>query len=114
MAVLLSAISINAQESFSGVSRSHTTVIDGTAVLDDVTVENVSMGRDGSHLSVSMDLILSEMSTRSRRAVLLTPCLANGTDTLDLPSVGVYGRQRYYFNLRNEISVSGGGYRNQL
>ncbi len=109
MAVLLSAISINAQESFSGVSRSHTTVIDGTAVLDDVTVENVSMGRDGSHLSVSMDLILSEMSTRSRRAVLLTPCLANGTDTLDLPSVGVYGRQRYYFNLRNEISVSGGG-----
>lgn len=66
----------------------------------DISAEGVRVSKDGSLVKVSMDIDLSRMSVKSSRAVLLTPWLVNGGDSLELPSVGVYGRQRYYYYLR--------------
>ncbi len=107
IAALLSIIPLNAQNPYKEVTRTRTEVVDGKAVLDDVTVDNVAISHDGSHLVVDMDLDLEDMSGRVKRAVLLLPCLTNGTDYLELPAVGVYGRQRYFFNKRNDINISG-------
>ena len=55
-----------------------------------------------------MDIDLSELDVNSNRAVLLTPRLVNGTDSLDLSSVGIYGHRRYYYYIRNGISTISG------
>lgn len=73
-----------------------------------VAIENFDMNRSGRFLTVEMDMDLTAMSVDANRAVLLTPRLVNGADSLDLPSVGIYGRNRYYYYLRNgEGSISG-------
>lgn len=59
------------------------------------------MSRDGRYLTVDMDVDLTALDVDANRAVLLTPRLVNGTDSLDMPSIGVYGRRRYYYYVRN-------------
>ncbi len=103
---LLSVFTLGAQNSFEE-TRTRTTVVDGKAVLDDVSTDNVCLSHDGSYMVVDMALDLTEMSGRSRRAVLLFPMLKNGVDSLEFPAIGIYGRQRYYFNERNRTNVSG-------
>lgn len=81
-------------------------------IMPDVTVRNVTMAHEGSHLAVNMDIDLARLRVESNRAVLLTPRLVNGPDSLDLPSIGIYGRRRYYYYVRNgEGSISGPGER---
>ena len=75
------------------------------SILPDVSVENFSMSREGKYLNVAMDVDLSELDVNSNRAVLLTPRLVNGNDSLEFPSVGVYGRRRYYYYVRNGVSA---------
>ena len=77
-------------------------------ILPGVSVENFNMNRNGKYLTVTMDIDLSELDVNSNRAVLLTPRLANGKDSIDLPSVGIYGRRRYYYYIRNGISTISG------
>lgn len=77
-------------------------------ILPGVSVENFNMNRNGKYLTVTMDIDLSELDVNSNRAVLLTPRLVNGTDSLDLPSVGIYGHRRYYYYIRNGISTISG------
>lgn len=74
-----------------------------------VSVENVKMDRNGKYLTVGMDMNLSGLEVESNRAVLLTPCIVNKGDSLDLPAVGIYGRRRYYHYQRNygDIMISG-------
>lgn len=73
-----------------------------------VFIENFNMNREGKYLSVEMKLDLNKLDVDANRAVLLTPRLVNGTDSLDLPSVGIYGRRRYYYYVRNGVgSISG-------
>ncbi len=104
---MMTMVSLEAQNSFREVNNSQTTIVDGKAVLEDVTVENVSINHDGTHLIIDMDLILDGMSSRSRRAVLLFPCLTKDSLSVELPAVGIYGRQRYLFNKRNDSNISG-------
>ncbi len=104
---MLSVVSLNAQDSFPGLDKKEVIVENGKAVLDDVTVTNVRMDTDGKFITVDMDFILSEISMKSKRALLLVPRIVNGKDMKELPAVGVYGRQRWYFNLRNDETVSG-------
>jgi len=78
------------------------------AAVDGVIIRGLSIERSGSYLAVDMTLDLSALKVSSNRAVLLTPRLVNGTDSLDLPSVGIYGRQRYYFYVRNGESMLSG------
>lgn len=68
-------------------------------------VEGLRMTRNGEFMTVDMALDLMELKVPSNRAVLLTPRLVNGNDSIDLPSVGVYGRRRYYTYIRNGESM---------
>lgn len=78
------------------------------SVLPGVSVEDFNMNRNGKYLSIEMEVDLSALDVDANRAVLLTPRLVNGKDSLDLPSIGVYGRRRYYYYVRNGIgSISG-------
>ena len=73
-----------------------------------VSITKFNMNREGKYLAVDMEMDLDSLDVESNRAVLLTPRLVNGTDSLDLPSVGIYGRRRYYYYLRNGMgSISG-------
>lgn len=77
-------------------------------IIPGVSTENFNMNREGKYLTVEMNLDLNKLNVDANRAVLLTPRLVNGTDSLDLPSVGIYGRRRYYYYVRNGIgSISG-------
>ena len=60
--------------------------------------------RNGDFMAVGMNLGLSGLDVSTNRCVLLTPVLANGSDSVALPSVAVYGRRRYYYYKRNEGS----------
>jgi len=75
------------------------------ATVAGVTVSNMKMERNGGFLAVEMLLNLKDLKVDGNRAVLLTPRLTNGSDSLDLPSIGIYGRRRYYFYVRNGESM---------
>ena len=68
--------------------------------IEGVSTRNATVTRDGSNVLIDMDLDLTDLKVKSTEAVLLTPYLVNGKDSLALPAVGVYGRQRYYYYLR--------------
>ena len=76
--------------------------------IDGVTVGNLKMDRNGEYLVVEMDVELSRLEVEANRAGLLTPRLVNGADSADLPAVGIYGRRRYYYYVRNGASMLSG------
>lgn len=77
-------------------------------IIPGVSIGNFNMNREGKYLAVEMDLDMGGLDVDANRAVLLTPRLVNGTDSIDLPSVGIYGRRRYYYYVRNGMgSISG-------
>ena len=73
-------------------------------VVDNVSVENLRIEREGGHLCIDMDLVLSDLDVESNRSVQLSPWIVKGCDSIPLPSVGIYGRRRYYYNMRNNRS----------
>lgn len=77
-------------------------------IIPGVSIENFNMNRNGKYLTVEMEVDLTALDVNTNRAVLLTPRLLNGTDSLDLPSIGIYGRRRYYYYVRNGISTISG------
>ncbi len=79
-------------------------------VVTGVVVDNPTMTHAGDNLTVGMQLDLTGLKVRRNRAVLLTPRLVNEGDSLDLPSVGIYGRRRYYYYIRQgESMITGKG-----
>jgi len=68
---------------------------------DGVGASGVKMERSGEYLSVKMQLDMEDLKVSGNRAVLLTPRLINGKDSVDMPSVGIYGRRRWYYYKRN-------------
>lgn len=77
-------------------------------IIPGVSIGNFNMDRNGKYLTVEMDVDLTALNVDANRAVLLTPRLINGADSLDLPSIGIYGRRRYYYYVRNGISTISG------
>ena len=77
-------------------------------IIPGVSIENFNMNRNGKYLTVEMELHLTALNVDANRAVLLTPRLVNGADSLDLPAIGIYGRRRYYYYVRNGISTISG------
>lgn len=83
-------------------------VLQAQGSIPGVTIGNFQMEREGRFLNVVMDLNLQGLDVPANRAVLLTPRLVNGNDSIDLPSVGIYGRSRYYYYVRNGLgNISG-------
>lgn len=73
--------------------------------VDGVKVENLRMKRNGGFMAVNMDVDFSSLDVSSNRAVLFTPIIVNGNDSVELSSVGFYGRRRYYYYVRNDKSI---------
>lgn len=81
---------------------------DAKNILPGVSIRKFTTNREGRFLNVAIDMNLKDLDVPSNRAVLLTPRLVNETDSLDLPSVGIYGRRRYYYYVRNGMgNISG-------
>jgi len=80
-------------------------VTEARDIVAGVSVDSVKMEHSGQYMSVDMTMDLSALKVNGNRAVLLTPRLVNGADSLELPSVGIYGRRRYYYYVRNGESM---------
>lgn len=65
-----------------------------------VTGKTVMRPKDGQ-MNVGMNLDLSDIKVKSNRAVLISPYIINGQDSLALPEVVIYGRQQYLYYIRN-------------
>ncbi len=74
-----------------------------TIMNGNVTVSDLAVSRSGDKLFVSMDINVSALDVKSNREVILTPKLSEGTDSLNLPSILIAGRNRYYHHLRNGL-----------
>jgi len=61
-----------------------------------------SMIREGQTFKVALNLNLSTEDVPSNRMVVFTPMVVNGSDTLNLSSIGLMGRRRYFYYERNE------------
>lgn len=79
-----------------------------SAEVEGVKTHNVRLERNGNYMVVDMDIDISELKVKSNRAVLVTPAIVNGDDSLNLASIGVYGRRRYYYYLREGRSTLSG------
>ncbi len=64
-------------------------------IVDGVSVENLKIERNGGYIAIDMLWDLSGLDVDDNRAVLLTPWLVNGNDSLDLQPIGVYGRRKH-------------------
>ena len=60
------------------------------------------MARKGSNFNVGLNLNLDTIDVKSNRMVVLTPMVVAGADTVNLSSVGLLGRRRYFYYERNE------------
>ena len=57
--------------------------------------------REDGRLNVDIDIDLTDLDIRTTQVVVLTPSIINGADTLMLKSIGIYGRNRRIFYMRN-------------
>lgn len=73
--------------------------------VDGVKIGNLQMKRQGEYMAVKMNMDFTTLDMPSNRAVLFTPVIVNGKDSLELSSVGIYGRRRYYYYVRNDKSI---------
>lgn len=77
-------------------------------IVDGVSVSNFKMEHYGDNMVLTMTIDLSGLAVKTNRTVLLTPRLVNNLDSVDMKSVGIYGRRRYYFYVRgNESMLTG-------
>lgn len=90
------------------VCMQETAAQNAKGITPGVSIENFNMEHEGKFLAVEMMMNLNELDVDANRAVLLTPRLVNGADSIDLPSVGIYGRRRYYYYVRNGIECISG------
>ncbi|MDE6310129.1 MAG: DUF3868 domain-containing protein, partial [Muribaculaceae bacterium] len=70
-------------------------------IVDNIDINNFTVEREGNYLALGMDLGLADLDVKSNQCVLLVPRIVNGNDSISLPAIGVYGRTRYYYYLRN-------------
>lgn len=63
-------------------------------------IQNQRMVRNGELVTVDMDIVLSDIKVDRNQALILTPVIVNGANELELPAIGIYGRNRYYHYIR--------------
>lgn len=78
------------------------------SIVDGIDVTGLQMERNGQYMVVDMNIDMSGLKVRSNEAVLFTPRLVGANDSIDLPSVGVYSHNRYYYYVRNGKSMLSG------
>lgn len=71
--------------------------------ISSVGIDSLSFDRHGDFMVVDMDIDLSRVNVASSRGQIITPLIVSaGGDTLQLPSVGIYGHGRYINYLRSD------------
>lgn len=70
-----------------------------------VGVGQLSIERNSRYMSIDMNMDLRALEMAGNRAVLLTPYIVKGGDSLALNSVGIYSRPRYFYYVRNGESM---------
>ena len=70
--------------------------------VNGVKVESYTMERSGDFVIVDMNIDLSDLEVKGTEAVVLTPHIVRDSQSVALKSVGVYGRNRHFYYLRNE------------
>ncbi len=69
----------------------------------EVTIKDFTLElKDDGYLNVDIDFDLSQLDIHTTQVVVLTPSIIKDNDTLELKSIGVYGRNRRIFYQRNE------------
>ena len=70
---------------------------------NDVNISDYTLElKEDGYLNLDIDIDLSDLDIKTTQVVVLTPAVINGADTLMLKSIGVYGRNRRIFYMRNE------------
>lgn len=81
---------------------------DAQAIFNgDVTIKDFSFKRNGDYMYLDMKIDLSSLDVHNNRATLLSPFVVNGDQAVDLHSIGIYGRRRYFTYVRNDWSTLG-------
>ena len=81
-----------------------------TATAQNVSENNASATLRDNDVDVNVDLEL-EKGIKTNNALVLTPVLKKGNESVELPAVVVYGHNRYYYYLRKngEAMMTGEG-----
>ena len=70
-----------------------------------IEVRNLAVSRQENKLFVSMDLDISAFKQKKDREIFFTPVLTHDENTLELPTILIAGRNKYYYHLRNDAST---------
>lgn len=67
-----------------------------SGVVGGLPVEEATLQRNGNLMTVDMDLMLSRYKLMGDKAMVLTPVIINGEDSVALEPVSLYSRNRWY------------------
>ena len=70
--------------------------------MPNVDIKDFTLELKDGILNLDIDFDLSALDTKTTQVVVLTPKVIKGADTLQLKSIGVYGRNRRIYYQRNE------------
>lgn len=64
-------------------------------------IEHLQMERVGDFIHLDMKVNLAALDISTTEVAVLTPCIKNGTDSIELQAIGIYGRNRHIYYQRN-------------
>ena len=77
-------------------------------VVPSAKIDSLSVQRNEGYMSIKLFFDFGGLKVRSNRAMLYTPRIIGATDTVELKSVGIYGRARYLqqqrYSRNNELT----------
>ena len=72
----------------------------GDVFTKGVRTSNVQLYEQNGAMNVAMDLDYSAASVSRKESLDIVPVITDGTHTVELPAIGLYGGNRYYKFLR--------------
>lgn len=77
------------------------TAIAKVSAQDKVSIDQISLTRDADSVRLVMRIDLSQQQIEKDEVLLMMPRIVAGNDSIELPSVGIYGRNPYYYHVRS-------------
>ena len=71
-----------------------------------IIINDADIYRNNTVMTVNMDLDFTRFDVNSNRAVLITPYIVKGDSQKALPALGIYGRNRYFYYVRNDQKLT--------
>ena len=66
-----------------------------------VSVDSVTLARNGGRVQLAMDVTIGREKMDHDHVVVITPRLVGEGDSVDFPQVAIYGRNAYYYDVRD-------------